>query len=164
MPVINVSWYDAGRYTEWLSTLTGKKYRLLTEAEWEYTARASSNTKYFWGDAIGSGNANCAWCGSKWDNRQTAPVGSFNPNGFGLYDMAGNVLEWVSDCYQGDYEAALENGASRVDQECDVHVIRGGSWDYGPGYLRSALRLRDATESRRPNLGFRVARELGPRH
>ena len=90
-PVINVNWDDAQQYVAWLSRVTGQPYRLLTEAEWEYAARAGTTTAYYWGDEIGKGNANCDGCGSQWDTKQTAPVGSFAPNAFGLYDMAGNV-------------------------------------------------------------------------
>ena len=90
MPVINVSWVDAKQYVSWLSQLTGKEYRLPTEAEWEYAARAGVNTRYSWGDDLGMGNANCDGCGSPWDLQQTAPVGSFKPNRAGLYDMHGN--------------------------------------------------------------------------
>ena len=98
-PVINVNWNDAQQYVAWLSKMTGQPYRLLTEAEWEYAARAGATTAYYWGDEIGVGNANCNGCGSQWDGRETAPVGSFKPNAFGLYDMAGNVVQWVQDCY-----------------------------------------------------------------
>src|SRR5262249_18884895 len=95
MPVINVSWNDAKQYVGWLSQLTGKDYRLLTEAEWEYAARAGANTPFSWGDDPGIGNANCDECGSQWDRKQTAPAGSFKPNALGLYDTHGNVWEWV---------------------------------------------------------------------
>src|SRR5262249_38251231 len=94
MPAVNVTWEDAKQYVRWLSWLTGKEYRLLTEAEWEYAARAGTATRYYWGDEIGKGNANCDGCGSEWDGKQTAPVDSFKPNAFGLHDMAGNVWQW----------------------------------------------------------------------
>ena len=103
-PVMNVRWDDAQQYVRWLSNRTGKPYRLLSEAEWEYAARAGSDKAYSWGDEIGKGNANCLTCGSEWDFRQTAPVGSVAANAFGLYDMLGNVGEWVEDCYHGNYE------------------------------------------------------------
>jgi formylglycine-generating enzyme required for sulfatase activity len=95
--VINVSWDDAKAYVAWLSKKTGKDYRLLTEAEYEYATRAGTQTAYPWGNDIGKNNANCDGCGSQWDNEQTAPVGSFAPNSFGLYDMVGNVWQWVED-------------------------------------------------------------------
>ena len=121
-PVINVSWDDAQQYVAWFSKMTGKPYRLLTEAEWEYAARAGSTTAYFWGDEIGKGNANCAGCGSQWDNRQTSPVGSFKPNAFGLYDMAGNVWQWVQDCYHGNYDGAPTDGSAWTIGDCSRRV------------------------------------------
>ncbi len=93
-PVINISWQDAVEYTKWLSEQTGKRYRLPTEAEWEYAARGGKETTYWWGKDLLKGTANCNGCGSQWDGEQTAPVGSFKPNPFGLYDTAGNVWEW----------------------------------------------------------------------
>jgi formylglycine-generating enzyme required for sulfatase activity len=90
----------------------------LTEAEWEYAARAGTTTAYYWGDDIGKGNANCAGCGSQWDAKQTSPVGSFAANQFGLYDMAGNVLQWVQDCYRGDYDGAPTDGSAWTSGDC----------------------------------------------
>ena len=128
-PVINVTWDDAKRYVAWLSRMTGKPYRLLTEAEWEYAARAGTQTAYSWGDEIGKGNANCDGCGSQWDNKQTAPVGSFAANAFGLYDMHGNVWEWVEDCFHDNYEGAPDDGSAwTADGDCNSRVLRGGSW------------------------------------
>ena len=115
-PVINVSWDEAQQYVAWFSKMTGRPYRLLTEAEWEYAARAGSTTAYYWGDEIGKGNANCNGCGSQWDNRETSPVGSFKPNKFGLYDMAGNVYQWVQDCYHDDYDGAPTDGSARTSR------------------------------------------------
>jgi formylglycine-generating enzyme required for sulfatase activity len=106
MPVINVSWRDAEQYVAWLSELTQKEYRLLTEAEWEYAARAGTVTRYFWGDDARDDIANCDGCGSRWDRQQTAPVGSLEPNAFGLYDMLGNVWEWVEDRWHENYDGA----------------------------------------------------------
>jgi len=111
--------------------MTNQPYRLLTEAEWEYAARAESTTAYPWGAEIGEGNANCNGCGSKWDNLQTSPVGSFPANQFGLYDMAGNVWQWVQDCYHDDYNGAPTDGSSWTSGDCIRRVIRGGSW-YSP--------------------------------
>ena len=108
-PVISVSWEDAVAYTKWLSGQTGERYRLPSEAEWEYAARAGSVTKYSWGNEIGINRANCRGCGSRWDDEQTAPVGSFGPNGWGLHDLHGNVYEWVQDCRNRSYQGAPTN-------------------------------------------------------
>jgi formylglycine-generating enzyme required for sulfatase activity len=161
-PVINVSLDDAQRYVKWLSRLTGKDYRLLTEAEWEYAARAGTTTAYYWGDEIGKGNANCGGCDSEWGGRQTSPVGSFKPNAFGLYDMAGNVLQWVQDCYHEDYKEAPADGSAWTSGDCSRRVVRGGSWLSSPRDLRSAFRFRYAAGYRLNNLGFRVGRTLTP--
>ncbi len=141
-PVINVSWDDAQRYVAWLSRITGKQYRLLTEAEWEYAARADSTTAYHWGDDIGKGNANCNGCGSEWDGKQTSPVGSFKANAFGLYDMVGNISEWVQDCYHDNFNGAPADGSAWTNGDCDFRVLRGGSWDKNPRFLRAADRDR----------------------
>ncbi|MCY4513844.1 MAG: SUMF1/EgtB/PvdO family nonheme iron enzyme, partial [Candidatus Tectomicrobia bacterium] len=127
-PVINVSWNDAKEYVDWLSSQTGQPYRLLTEAEWEYAARAGATTKYSWGNDIGRSRANCDGCGSPWDDSQTAPVGSFGANAFGLHDMHGNVLEWVEDCWNGSYSGAPSNGSAWLRGNCERRVLRGGSW------------------------------------
>ena len=155
-PVINVSWQDAQDYAAWLSSMTGQTYRLLTEAEWEYAARAGSTKAYFWGDEIGQGNANCRSCGSEWDYKQTSPVGSFKPNAFGLYDMAGNVFQWVQDCYAASYENAPNDGTFLANGDCKFRVVRGGSWSNSPGNLRAASRDWSAPGDRYCSLGFRV--------
>ena len=159
-PVINVTWDDAKRYVRWLSRATGKAYRLLTEAEYEYATRAGKQTPYPWGDNIGDNKANCIRCGSQWDNRQPAPVGSFEPNLFGLYDMVGNVWEWVEDCYHDTYEGAPTNGSAWITGDCRSHVVRGGSWWNERFSLRSASRGRNTTGTRRNGFGFRVAGRL----
>ena len=159
-PVIYVSWGDAKAYAAWLSTMTGKAYRLLTEAEWEYAARAGTTTAYFWGDEIGKGNANCDGCGSQWDNRQPSPVGSFKPNAFGLYDMAGDVWQWVEDCYHPNYNGAPTDGSAWTTDDCKNRVVRGGSCFGNPQYLRSAYRFGITTDGRLSGLGFRVGRTL----
>jgi len=160
--VINVSWDDAQRYVAWLSRMTGQPYRLLREAEWEYAARAGTTTAYYWGDEIGKGNANCDGCGSQWDGKQTAPIGSFAPNAFGLYDMAGNVYQWVQDCYHDDYNGAPIDGSAWTSEDCSRRVVRGGSWFRYPLVLRSAFRFSNATDYRDYDLGFRVGRTLTP--
>jgi formylglycine-generating enzyme required for sulfatase activity len=161
-PAINISWDDAEKYVAWLSTMTGKPYRLLTEAEWEYAARAGTTTAYFWGDEIGVNNANCHGCGSQWDNRETAPVGSFKQNAFDLFDMHGNVWEWVQDCYHLDYNGAPQDGAPWLTADCSRRVRRGGAWGYIPRILRSADRGGDSPVNRSAFVGFRIARTLNP--
>ena len=159
-PVINVDWDDAQRYVAWLSRMTGKPYRLLSEAEYEYATRAGTQTAYPWGDEIGKGNANCNHCGSRWDGKQTAPVGSFAPNGFGLYDMVGNVYEWVEDCDHNNYNSAPEDGTTWIRGFCSSRVVRGGSWFVEPKSLRSASRGWSPTGIRNSLVGFRVGRTL----
>lgn len=162
-PVINVSWDDARAYIAWLSKKTGKSYRLLSESEYEYATRAGTQTAYPWGNAIGRNNANCHACGSQWDARQTAPVGSFAPNRFGLYDTVGNVREWTEDCYHDNYSGAPADGSAWIKgANCYNRVVRGGSWFIAPAFLRSASRYWFTTDYRLNYLGFRVARTLAP--
>jgi formylglycine-generating enzyme required for sulfatase activity len=161
-PVISVTWEDAQQYVAWLSRMTGQTYRLLTESEWEYAARAGSTTAYYWGDEIGRENANCGGCGSQWDNKRAAPVGSFPANAFGLYDMAGNVWQWLQDCYHDDYDGAPRDGSAWTDGDCSRRVVRGGSWDVDPQYVSSSARSRGTAGNRTSNLGFRVGRTLTP--
>ncbi len=162
-PVINVSFDDAQAYAQWLSQQTGKKYRLPTEAEWEYVARAGTQTAYWWGDDIGKNNAVCDGCGSAWDNRQTAPVGSFKPNLFGLFDTAGNVWEWTQDCWHSNYDNAPKDGSAWLEKDggdCGVRVVRGGSWVDFPQILRSAFRYRFNSVGAYIFLGFRISRDF----
>jgi formylglycine-generating enzyme required for sulfatase activity len=167
-PVINADWRDAQDYVAWLNYMTGNSsYRLLSEAEWEYATRGATRAQaphpdYPWGNEIGRGHANCIGCGSQWDNKQTAPVGSFEPNSFGLYDMVGNVWQWVEDCYHQDYNGAPTDGSAWTTGDCNVHEVRGGSWDNDPEDLRSANRSRFTTGDRYFDLGFRVGRTLLP--
>ena len=134
------SWNDAKEYVGWLSSQTGAEYRLLSESEWEYAARAGSGTKYSWGNEIGVNRANCARCDSQWDFKQTAPVGSFAPNAFGLYDMHGNVYEWVEACWNASYAGAPSDGSAWRSGNCAERVLRGGSWGDVPWNLRAAYR------------------------
>ena len=161
-PVINVSWDDAKEYVTWLSSETGAEYRLLSEAEWEYAARAGSTTKYSWGNALGTNRANCYSddCGDSWEH--TAPVGSFAPNGFGLHDMHGNVWEWVEDCWNVTYSGAPADGSVWRSGDCAKRVLRGGSWGGNSSDLRAASRVRFSTGGRFVFYGFRVARTLAP--
>ena len=161
-PVINVSWDDAQAYVSWLSAQTGAAYRLPSEAEWEYAARAGTVTKYHWGDGVGANRANCDGCGSRWDGERTAPVGSFAPNAFGLHDMHGNVLERTQDCWNGSYRDAPSDGSAWIRVDCGERVRRGGSWINSPRHLRSANRSWNITSSRDIGSGFRVARTLTP--
>ena len=163
-PVIYVSWDDAQQYVARLSQMTGKPYRLLSDAEFEYAARAGTQTAYPWGDDIGENNANCVDCGSQWTGSagtwQTAPVGSFAANRFGLHDMVGNVWKWVQDCYHPNYNGAPTDGSTWTGGDCTARVIRGGSWGGGPEYVRPAFRDRSSTNDRNYTLGFRVGRTL----
>ena len=163
MPVINVSWIDANKYVGWLSQVTGKDYRLLSEAEWEYVARAGASTRYTWGEDLGRGNANCDGCGSLWDLKQTAPVGSFEPNVFGLYDVHGNAWEWVEDTWHETYEGAPVDGSAWLDGgDPNYRIIRGGAWRNESYLIRAALRERRNMNVRFDTLGLRVARTLNP--
>jgi formylglycine-generating enzyme required for sulfatase activity len=157
-PVMNVSWYDAQEYIAWLSKRTGKAYRLLSEAEWEYAAQAGTGQEAK--VTPGAGEANCAGCGSRWDNRQTAPVGSFAANAFGLHDMLGNVWEWTADCWNASHDGALADGSARLSGNCSIRVLRGGSWGNGPGVTRSANRVWIPSDYHDGYVGFRVARTL----
>jgi formylglycine-generating enzyme required for sulfatase activity len=161
-PVINVNWNEAQQYVAWFSKMTGQPYRLLSEAEREFAARAGTTTGYFWGDEIGKGNANCNGCGSHWDSKQTAPVGSFAANALGLHDMHGNVWEWVEDCYHNTYDGAPTDGSAWVSGDCSRRVVRGGSWVNYPRFLRSAYRVWGTAVGRGIGLGFRVGRTLPP--
>ena len=161
-PVVCVSWDDARAYVRWLSRETGASYRLLSESEWEYVARAGTQTRYWWGDDIGRNRANCDGCGSRWDNESTAPVGSFAANAFGLHDVHGNVWEWVQDCWNDSYAGAPGDGSAWERGECSRRVLRGGSWYVIPRNLRAAFRVRVGSGYRNDNYGFRVARTFIP--
>jgi formylglycine-generating enzyme required for sulfatase activity len=163
-PAINVTWEDAQRYVVWFARTTGKPYRLLTEAEYEYAARAGATTLYPWGDDIGVNNANCKGCGSRWDDTQTAPVGSFAPNAFGLFDMVGNIWQWVEDCVHENYEGAPSDGSAWLEGgDCKNRIVRGGSWNNTPVNLRTPNRVGTSRGFRDNLLGFRIARTLtGP--
>ena len=174
-PVACVSWDDASAYVRWLSQKTGQDYPLLTEAEWEYAARAGTATTRFWGD---DGNISCSFANgadlttqaqvpdaSNWDSvncndryAYTAPVGSYRANAFGLYDMLGNVWEWTQDCWNGNYSGAPTDGSTWAAGDCLLRVVRGGSWEDGPLGLRAAYRVGSPTVIRVYIRGFRVAR------
>ena len=165
-PVINVSWEDAKGYVDWLSRKTGKEYRLLSESEWEYAARAGTAGPFHTGGTISTDQANYdgnyIYGGGVEGvyRRKTVPVGSFGSNGFGLHDMHGNVSEWVEDCWKGSYAGAPSDGSARKSGNCSSQVLRGGSWSNDPGNLRSANRFRNSTGLRYGSDGFRVTRTL----
>jgi formylglycine-generating enzyme required for sulfatase activity len=161
-PVINVFWNDATGYAEWLSEQTGQTYRLPTEAEWEYAARAGSNTKYWWGNEIGKNRAACGGCGAKWGwdaKRMTAPIGSFAPNQFGLYDTVGNVWEWTCSEYENRYKGKEKYCLSKNRAKSDsLFVLRGGSWGDDARGTRSSDRGGGSRANRGGDHGFRLAR------
>ncbi|WP_296806045.1 SUMF1/EgtB/PvdO family nonheme iron enzyme [Thiocapsa sp.] len=159
-PAVGVSWEDARAYVTWLSRETGRSYRLPSEAEWEYAARAGGGGSYWWGFGLEPNRAACFDCGSAWDNRSTAPVGSFEPSPFGLHDTAGNVMEWVADCYQPDYDGAPSDGRARTDGPCTYRVARGGAFNKPSASMRTYVRARFVPGTRLGMLGFRVARDL----
>jgi formylglycine-generating enzyme required for sulfatase activity len=203
-PVINVSWNDAKAYVNWLSELTGAQYRLLSEAEYEYAARAGTTTPWFWGEAEASWGSSKAcefanlhdeagkeahpmyvWSHHKCNDgyAENAPTANYQPNAFGLYDMLGNVREWVEDCHQEGYEGAPTDGSVRPHERpcekkfegicmdkfeqgeaeggaCDKRVVRGGAWVDGASTARSAYRYAEAEDFRNYQVGLRVARDL----
>ncbi len=155
-PVVNVSWNETKAYVQWISRVTGKDYRLLTDAEFEYAARAGSTTHFPWGNDIGKGNANCDGCGSHWDNRMTAPAGSFKPNAFGLYDMHGNISKWCEDLWL----EANKGGIWSSDVQAGDRTVRSGGWHDGPRVLETNVHYNDGPEFRYDSRGFRVARTM----
>ena len=168
-PAINVSWNDAKTYVAWLNKKTGKDYRLLTESEREYVTRAGTTTPFWWGSSITPEQANYDGSytyagGRKGEYRQkTVPVKSFQPNPWGLYQVHGNVWEWVEDCWSDNYNGAPRDGSARTAEKCSVRVLRGGSWDINPRYLRAAYRDEgNLAGYRSRNTGLRVARTLYP--
>ncbi len=174
-PVVCVNWADAQAYVAWLSETTGARYRLPSEAEWEYAARAGTQTARYWGDGAAGGctYANAADSTLKEEHRgwavaacrdgevNTSLVGSYRANAFGLHDMLGNVWEWVEDCWHDDYTGAPSDGeAWTSDGDCERRVLRGGSWSHGPRNVRSANRNWSDRDNRLFNNGFRVVRAL----
>ena len=168
-PVINVTWAQAKNYTQWLSRKTGKTYRLPTEAEWEYAARGGTTTTFWWGNDVGSKQANCRDCVSRQCcsakdhsscSHGTLPVGSFKPNPYGIHDTAGNVFEWTEDCWNRNHKGAPRDGSARTTGDCRNRVIRGGSFYYFNKVARSFYRSKNPPGVKSYWLGFRVVREL----
>jgi formylglycine-generating enzyme required for sulfatase activity len=177
MPVLHVSATDADGYAQWLSEQTGRNYRLPSEAEFEYALRAGSATRYPWGDRAapprGAGNFTGARDrspgGRSWSNAFAgygdgywgpAPVGSFDPNAFGLHDLSGNVSEWVADCWHASYRRAPKDPKAWYNPGCRTRVIRGGSWASSPVQLRSAWRAPLERDTTNAQIGFRLVRDL----
>ncbi len=164
-PVINVTFVDAKQYLRWISNKTGKIYRLPSEAEWEYADRGGTTTLWWWGEKVGRNHANCKDCKSKWSDGGTlphgsAPVGSFKPNPFGLYDTTANLFEWVEDCWNPSHRGAPSDGSARKEGNCRYRVIRGGSFYYYSKVGRAAYRAKNPPGVKSYWLGFRVLREL----
>ncbi len=150
-PVLSVSWRDADGYANWLTRKTGRKYRLPTEAEWEYAARAGSAGAYWWGDRYDASHVS---------TRQARAVGSADANAFGLHDVIGNAREWVADCYVNNFTKAPTDGTAVTDGDCGLRVIRGGAWTSSPTDMRIANRSRIAANSSAQYMGFRLAAEV----
>lgn len=161
-PVINVSWDDAQAYISWLKRKTGRNYHLLSEAQREYVTRAGTTTPFWWGSSISTRQANYTdESGLKGQYRyQTAPVDSFQPNPWGLFQVHGNVYEWTEDCWNENYSGAPTDGSAWTSRDCTSRVVRGGSWETFPRYLRSANREPHIAVNRSVRYGFRVARTL----
>lgn len=158
-PVTFVSWEDARAYVQWLSRQTGKRYRLPTEAEWEYAARGGTDTTYWWGRILDKGKAHCLTCGNDMDPRHPTTVGRFAANAYGLHDTAGNVAEWVQDCYVDNYKDASADGHALEMPGCTRRVVRGGSFSSGPQALSSTARDALGSMTANDSVGFRVVRE-----
>ena len=174
-PIVGVSFNDATAYAAWLSAKTGHDYRLPSEAEWEFAARAGTTTAYWWGDTLpvdGTPRAACKGCGGEWDGKAPAPANAFAPNAWGLHNVHGNVWEWTADFYCEDYASGPRNGAPRSADDCapvddqppsrGVRSMRGGSVFYSPKVMRSGMRARNVPDFRNFSVGFRVARTLEP--
>jgi formylglycine-generating enzyme required for sulfatase activity len=159
-PVVGISWDDAIAYTRWLSKQTGKRYRLLSEAEWEYAARAGTTTPFWWGARSGTNNAHCFDCKSDFSTSKPARVGTYKPNAYGLYDTAGNLFEWVHDCYHRDYKDAPDDGSVWEGGDCKVRIVRGGSYGSPANSMRAENRDKFKSEKGQYNVGIRVARDL----
>jgi formylglycine-generating enzyme required for sulfatase activity len=166
-PAVCLDWKDAEAFIAWINARAraahseiGNRnpYRLPSEAEWEFAARAGTHTARWWGEEIGDGHANCNGCGSEWDNKLLAPVDAFAPNGFGLVGMLGNAWEWTQDCWNANYAGAPSDGRAWEDHECSKRVLRGGSWGDNPWSVRLGFRGRNAAVYRSDTAGFRVVR------
>jgi len=158
-PIINVTWLESKAYLKWLSEKTGKTYRLPSESEWEYAARAGTQSEFWWGDDVGQEKANCRDCGPT-ISHQSQPVDSFKPNPWGLYNVHGNVWEWVEDCWNPTHEGAPSDASARLEGDCRQRVMRSGSWYYFSKNIRSPWRFKNDGRVKSYGIGFRVLREL----
>lgn len=169
-PIVGVSWDDATAYAAWLSSKTKKPYRLPSETEWEYAARAGTRTRFWWGDTVqpaDSAMACCRDCGSQYDGKGLFPVNAFAPSPFGLHNMHGNVWEWVADYFCEEYATLPADGSPQSSPQCKppaetdgLRVFRGGSCFYEPRQMRAAMRLRNTHDFRNQTVGFRIARSI----
>lgn len=159
-PAANVSWDDAVAFIDWLNGLGARKYRLPSEAEWEYAARGGSADRYWWGEAYEPGVVNGSGVGGADRWAETAPVASLSPNAYGLYHILGNVWEWTADCYHPDYEGAPDDGSARRGDEACGRVLRGGSWSDTPAWLRTSTRNWFDRNERFDYVGFRLAADI----
>lgn len=157
LPATCINWAEAQAYVAWLAKKTGRPYRLMSEAEFEYVNRAGTTTTFWWGDEVGKNHAVCNGCGSIWDKKMSAPVGSFAPNPFGLYDTAGNAWSWMADCWNKTYDGAPIDGSARLTGDCETRTVRGAGWGTHEWILRAARRVGDAAPGRHGSVGFRVA-------
>ena len=158
-PASNLDWDDAQQYVAWLSRKTGKSYRLPTEAEWEFAARGGTTTSYYWGGSMEKGHAHCTGCNGPEPADNAVETGRYPPNPLGLYDVSGNVAEWVQDCWNDSYRGAPSDGSAWVKPRCQERVLRGGSFNNDPRYVRSASRYKYDYDVRFYANGLRVARD-----
>jgi formylglycine-generating enzyme required for sulfatase activity len=159
-PISNLSWDDATQYIQWLQRVTGRAYRMPTEAEWEYAARAGTTTRYPWGDRMEAGKVDCNGCGGTFDRRHVPTTGDWPPNQWGLHDMLGGVAEWVEDCWHSSYQGAPADGSPWYGAACQAHVLRGGSRQNSPPDVTPSARNFYDTGVRYPANGMRVALTL----
>jgi formylglycine-generating enzyme required for sulfatase activity/class 3 adenylate cyclase len=157
-PINNLSWVDAQQFTDWLFQTTQRRYRLPSEAEWEYAARGGTATRFWWGNAMQPGFADCKGCGGSHDAVQPAKVGALPANPFGLHDIGGGVSEWVADCWHKNYRGAPADGSAWLGPDCQERVLRGGSWRNDPSYIRPSSRDYYDASVRYPTHGMRLAR------
>nr|WP_070960771.1 SUMF1/EgtB/PvdO family nonheme iron enzyme [Hyphomonas sp. Mor2] len=159
-PQLNLDWDDGAAYARWLSATTGQTYRMPTEVEWEYAARAGSTSAFSWGDQVGSDLAACSGCGGAHDSTAPPEVGTYDPNAFGLYDMHGSAWEWTLDCFRPFYSSQNNSGGFHDKPDCQYRTVRGGSWQESPWQMRSAMRVGPHYYNRNEGTSLRLVREF----